>query len=539
MLELWAVYMENFDPLTKIVHPTLQSTIQRATTSSSLSKGQEALSFAIYAAAIVSLSDDDCQRRFSEPRQRLLSHYRQATKAALSRAKLMGSTDLAVLQAFLIHLLSTREVYDSRTLWNLTGVALRIAEGMGLHRDGALVGLSPLETEMRRRIWWQLKLLDGDSAEASGSDKFGAVNTDPRSTKLPTNLNDNQLSPDVASIPMSMNGATDMIFCSLRFDLRTYWTSAAAMQASGWPWITNTAMDERDKALDEFESFLETKYIRYCDPSQPLHLLATLLARTAVSTSRLIAHHPRNWRGDDQIPDSERRYVWDLSIKSIKQYNSIHTNGELQRFSWHAAFYFRWHAFIHILDTLRANPLVEKATEVWQLIEEIFVTNPDFVKNTKKPLYVAVGKLCLKAYHAREGAFARAGTVMAPAPSYINEFRKQWEAATARRETREADTGSKEGAISGFPIGSQPIPEKHDFTNGISAQLAGLVSTAPPEMNHSLQSAVWSSDLNVQLSNDLPVLAYENAGMEDDMLLDKDASMDFWVRWDALLGDFT
>lgn len=545
ILELWNIYLENFDPLTKIVHPTLQSAIEKAIVDlSSLPKSLEALLFAVYGAAVLSLNDDDCHQRFGESRKALLSRYRLATKTALSRAKLMASVDLMVLQALLIHLLSTREVYGSRTLWTLTGVALRIAEGMGVHRDGSIVKLSPFETEMRRRIWWQLKLLDGDSAEASGSDKFGAFETDPRSTRLPASIDDDELHPDMPLGPVSTNRATDMIFCSLRFDLRTYWTRIAAtqpQQSNGWPWTTDLAMNERDKAVDDFENFLETKYIRYCDPSQPIQLLATLLARTAVSTTRLIAHHPRTWLSDNQIPDSERRFVWDLSIKSIRQYNSVHLSRELQHFSWHAAFYFRWPAFIHVLDTLRASPLLEKATDAWHLIGEVFATHPDFVTNTKKALYVAVNNLCLKAYAAREGALAREGLPIPPAPSYISMFRKQREAANARRKIRESAPENKHATINSLPLDPQSVlkePNTTFPTMRIPEQSTGLGTTALPEL--------WPSDGNTRFPDSLPMFTNDTTNMEIDMLLAQNSSMEDpldqtidWAQWDALLGDFT
>ena len=308
-------------------------------------------------------------------------------------------------------------------------------------------------------------------------------------------------------------------------------------------------MNERDRALDEFENFLETKYIRYCDLSQPIQLLATLVARAAVSIARLIAHHPRNWISDEQIPDSERRYVWDLSIKSIKQYNAIHSNRALQRFSWHAAFYFRWQAFIHILDTLRVNPHVEQAHQVWHLIDEVFATNPDFVTNTKKALYVAVGNICLKAYDAHGGVFAKDGKPIPPAPAYINAFRKQREAANARRKTRESATGNKKAPVDGLPADAQCTSEERNTlcpTTGFQEQSTGLGGTASPEISNSLQPELWPSDQNNQFSDDVFMFTNGNANMDIDMLLAQNTSMDDpldqtidWVKWDALLGDFT
>ena len=40
------------------------------------------------------------------------------------------------------------------------GVATRNAERLGLHRDGTYIGLSPYETERRRRLWWFLQQTD-------------------------------------------------------------------------------------------------------------------------------------------------------------------------------------------------------------------------------------------------------------------------------------------------------------------------------------------------------------------------------------------
>jgi hypothetical protein len=45
--------------------------------------------------------------------------------------------------------------------WPLYGIILSIALNMGLHRDGALFNLDPFETEMRRRAWSCLVMLDG------------------------------------------------------------------------------------------------------------------------------------------------------------------------------------------------------------------------------------------------------------------------------------------------------------------------------------------------------------------------------------------
>lgn len=72
--------------------------------------------FAMFGAAIMTLKDDECQRRFQESRRSILSRFTTATEAALSRAKFMATTSLIVLQALVIHLFSVRDLYEPRTV---------------------------------------------------------------------------------------------------------------------------------------------------------------------------------------------------------------------------------------------------------------------------------------------------------------------------------------------------------------------------------------------------------------------------------------
>ena len=72
------------------------------------------------------------------------------------------------LAAFLT-LLTIRETEEETfTIGLYLGLALRVAQSMGLHRDPELFGLTPWEVEARRRIWWHITHMDGALALASG-----------------------------------------------------------------------------------------------------------------------------------------------------------------------------------------------------------------------------------------------------------------------------------------------------------------------------------------------------------------------------------
>jgi len=108
ILKLWQIYLANVNPLMKIIHrPTVHPIIVDATTDvEHVPRGPEALLFAIYTAAVLSMRDAECEVTFGESRSSLLARYRLGTRRSLTRAKLMGTSDLVVLQAFVIYLVS-------------------------------------------------------------------------------------------------------------------------------------------------------------------------------------------------------------------------------------------------------------------------------------------------------------------------------------------------------------------------------------------------------------------------------------------------
>lgn len=180
---LWAIhtllnlYMENVNALLKVLHgPTLRKQFHAATKDfDAVNKTTEALMFSVYLAAVNSLNEESCRTMFGESQATLFSRYKSAAECALASSRLLGTLDFTLLQAFVVYIVRQSHIFirplltipltflhialsnthDPRTLWNLAGMAMRIAQGQGLHRDGTVFSLSPFETEMRRRLWYE------------------------------------------------------------------------------------------------------------------------------------------------------------------------------------------------------------------------------------------------------------------------------------------------------------------------------------------------------------------------------------------------
>jgi Fungal specific transcription factor domain len=207
----WKAYKDNVDPLFKLAHtPTREKQVlQSASQLTSLSRHMECIMFSTYYAAVTSMSETDCLVSFGENKTDLLARYKFANEQALARADFLRTDSVYVLQAITLFLLCMRKHEDSRYIWSMSAIAVRMAQGLGVHRDGShYTNLTPFKQEMRRRLWWTVMQLDLRSSEDLGTDlAFYEMMSD---AKLPRNLNDEDITPDMTELPESRKGGTDI-----------------------------------------------------------------------------------------------------------------------------------------------------------------------------------------------------------------------------------------------------------------------------------------------------------------------------------------
>ena len=123
------------------------------------------------------------------------------------------------------------------------------------------------------------------------------------------------------SLVAESNTLTDIVFVALRYELANFTAGRVARfrrqgkNSSQWDLHASGSDNvEIDETFREVEELLETKYLYYCDPSQPLHLMAMLMARFAMNVVCFLTHHLRRWASIEQILLSERQWVWEITI---------------------------------------------------------------------------------------------------------------------------------------------------------------------------------------------------------------------------------
>lgn len=106
IFKLWQVFLENVNPLTKILHAPIvqQQMLKTIGDLNSIGKGMEALLFSIYSCALHSMTEQDVKKEFDQEKSLLQARFRTATQKALSNAGLLKTTDLVLLQAFCLYI---------------------------------------------------------------------------------------------------------------------------------------------------------------------------------------------------------------------------------------------------------------------------------------------------------------------------------------------------------------------------------------------------------------------------------------------------
>ncbi|KAL3303552.1 fungal specific transcription factor domain-containing protein [Colletotrichum asianum] len=462
IFQLWQIYINNVNPLLKITHvPTVQGLIIEASANlEKISKNVECLMFAIYLLAVTSLEDTEVAKMFNEPKPSVLSRFHTALQQALVNAGFMRTSDTMVLQAYMLFLIAVRMFVDPRQIFCLVGIAVRIGQRMGLHRDAAAFGLSPYEVEQRRRLWWTIVGYDRRIGEMTGS-TVTALST-AGDCKLPLNINDTDLHINGKDAPTPHQGATEMLFVLIRTELAMAISSdtvrdgqrhgdkekesgPAAIAPRPVPTVRMAGQDQT-YTLDGFFAHIEGTYLKWCDPKIPLHFFTLTMTRQSLCKMRVISFLVRMGNGEaTTLQDHERDTLFLEAIQMIEYDNIVQAAESLQGYKWYTYLHFPFPAYMFLVTELRqrlTGPMVERA---WDAIAENHERR-GLMNTLHSPMHIAFGNLFIKAWDAHEAGQQQIGRPEQE-PMWITRLRQR--AEKVGKKQRGGRPGPDGGA--GFP----------------------------------------------------------------------------------------
>ncbi|SCO86079.1 uncharacterized protein FRV6_10206 [Fusarium oxysporum] len=371
-MKLWKVFVESVDACEKVLHiPTSEVLVYKVLQNPSKASAEDlGLCFSVYYAAAIALPPDEADHVLEEERTQSLHRYKVGLEQALAQADFLENPTLALLHAIAIYLVSIprfKKVKDTdqstitqatlrahnsgRSVWIINGLALRAAQSIGLHRDGKKLGLSPFESEIRRRLWWYFLGRDGRGAEDYGLSN-AASSYHMFSVDLPRNLHDNDLTPEMTELPPARADWTRMTLVLVNTEVARAWAQLSRIE---WASDNTPGEDFRAKIISgatfQVESILDR-----CNPIVPEQRMTLQVSRTIIRKLDIVTR--RQWqtlRAEDQaVWATEASLLEALSV--LEDANALWEDGDLRAFHWITTAYPEYHMILFILRHLCVCP---------------------------------------------------------------------------------------------------------------------------------------------------------------------------------------
>ncbi|KIW73442.1 hypothetical protein PV04_01563 [Phialophora macrospora] len=368
-------YFENVHFIARVVHwPSFQLHYDNFWTSVLAGleppAWQQSLVLAVLFSAVASMAEKDVTAIFARPKSTILGNFQTGTEVALSKAQFLRATKLETLQALVIYLIPMCRDQVSRAHSVIVGMAVRLGECMGLHRDpDEVYGLSPVECHVRRIVWFQLCFLDFRTCESQGPRP--GVKREDYDTKFPLNIDDNDLL--LARPREATTKWTDMTMSRIHFE-------CTEMQRVIW---YDRIRIEKKKAslthvLGKAESFrkaMEAKYRPILDFEVPIQKYAQLLMNLMIQRLYVMILHRYLNNTSQKVPERLSSLTIQSGLHSMENAVAMERIPELQKWKWYNGAYQQWHIAFLLLSVVHQQPNLPNSERIWNVID--FVFEPD------------------------------------------------------------------------------------------------------------------------------------------------------------------
>ena len=341
---------------------------------------------------------------------------------------------------------------------------------MGLNKESAYVEYHALEAEMRRRLWWSLVLFDTRLCEMSD---FTTTNLIPTwDCKIPLNLNDFDLQPEMKAPPAAQEKSSEALFAVMRSELGNFVRHGAFHLDFVNPALkVLTKNNNQDGYVSEggdfvaMEKAIAHNHLRFCNPENPIHFMTIWTARGQIAKTRLLEHYSRFPRSSVPQTDAQRNGAIYHALSMLDCDTKLMTSPLTKGYRWFTDWYFPFPGYIHLVQDLRMRPVSEHAQRTWEIMTENYEARFRFREHYDNPLYKAFTKFVLQAWAAREKAFGKSGAPLMP-PRIVSDM--QGRVATKLQDAHGAGEMQFTDVFGMSPDFSMSMPVGHGNQNLLS-----------------------------------------------------------------------
>jgi hypothetical protein len=236
----------------------------------------------------------------------------------------------------------------------------------GLHRDGETYGMNPLETQVRRLIWYQLCFLDIRTCEAQGPRP--TIRRDDFDTKLPLNVDDVDMHSQ-GKAPVGADRWTDSTFSLIRFEMnemmRTIWIDRPRIERRK---ISLTAVLSK---IETFKANMATRYDHLMDDRIPVQKFARYTKALLTARLYIMVLHRYHNSVVAPMPERLRTIMIAAGTTVLETSVSIDTLPEMRTWAWYSGALQQYHTAFLLLLEIYVYPNRKEADRIWAYVSPL------------------------------------------------------------------------------------------------------------------------------------------------------------------------
>ena len=377
---LWQQFQAMADQRAKIIHrPQAQGLLWKACTHErALSATEQALVFAIYFATFVVMSKERVEASFHMSKQEAVKLCRSAAEKALMEANFLSDQSLPILQTMTLLAAFSEYVEGDNSAWPLIGMARRIS--LTSQSSAGTI----FETEMQRRIWWVLWYIDYRTTINYGLE--GEFDMIMQMSELPANVFDEDLRPDIVSMPPTRDCWTPVSFSLLNFIIAR---TALDVERTNC-WKTKKAL------IDQCAQSVYMAFLRHCTGSEPIHWLAQHVAHVHFTELRMKLHNQIQQQIVPFESNSLDRNRLVLDVTDILDVpRRLKNEPQAQNWTWTLTSFPHFTHLSFLLNEISQLQIRPPPSQLWTIAEQAFARAESAISasaKNKQVLRVAMSK---------------------------------------------------------------------------------------------------------------------------------------------------
>ena len=376
---------------------------------------------------------------------------------------------------------------------------------MNLHHESSFYSHRPFFREMRRRLWWQIYLLDSHAAEDRATNPV--VQAESFSTQLPLRVNDEDLHVGLIDDIPERNEFTDMTFCMVCYEVMDTSRQLNYVPVNE---VVQPEVDPQEKGTQRVDAVInaqrriEERHLRHLNYTRPFHWVTRIVADIVIANMWLSVYRPLQKRpyknASSQIADPG---VLDLSVEILERAHQMSIDPAASPFRWIAQTYVQWHALAVTIAQLCAEtegPTVERA---WAIILPVFNDASNYIADSNMGmLWRPIKKMMNRAQELRKQYLESHSDK--PTPSEKAEKWNMFDHCNHHMDTEAPTTGQHEGT---FAVNKDITTSMEGLDSAPSTQ-----ASAPFDWDPWLAAASTSAEplTQGQYSDDLSQTAWTN-----------------------------